>query len=307
MFNTPNSTLGQGPAVGPAGEYVNYIDRIHQGDVIDIHVTGHFEYDWRGGINPEGFLDGFDRIPTPIYAQCKTLPEVAAEVEKLLSETLRDPKTEIKFADRSKRPLAIIDGAVQNPQRMQIRRRAKLSEIIVNAGGFTDRASGSLIISRPPGASCIVGASSSETQRFDIVLADLLSGKADSDPVIVSGDLIVVIEASPVYLLGAVQGQGRIDYRPELTVSRAIDSAGGLAKNADPGSVKIFRREGGPKIIPVDLEKVRENGSDDVALRPFDIVEVPFKGKPPRKLPPVIGNEIDDRERRSKLPIRIIE
>jgi protein involved in polysaccharide export with SLBB domain len=233
----------------------DYIDRIHQGDVLDIHVSGYTEYDWRGSINPEGFLDGFERITTPIYAQCKTLRELEQAFDKLLGETLRDPKTKITFADRSKRPYATIDGAVQTPLRLQLRRPARLSEIVVNAGGFTDRASGKVMISRPAGLSCFEQPPSTRSQTFDIDLTDLLAGDASADPIIVSGDLIVVIEASPVYLLGAVQAQGKIDYRPELTVGRAVDSAGGLAKGANASSVKIFRRDGGSKMIDVDLER----------------------------------------------------
>jgi len=33
------------------------IDRVHQGDIIDVDVVGSFEFDWRGGLNPEGFIE----------------------------------------------------------------------------------------------------------------------------------------------------------------------------------------------------------------------------------------------------------
>ena len=301
------SLSGQNKATDGSNFKAGFLDRIHPGDVIDIRVPGYVGFDWRGGINPEGFLDGFDKIPAPIYAQCQTLAELERKVDEALSATLRAPKSEINFVDRSKRQFAIIDGAVRNPQRMQLRRTIRLSEVIVNAGGLTDRASGQLIISRPAGASCLDAPLRATPQRFDISLADLLGGNAESDPMIVSGDLIVVIEASPVFLLGAVQGQGRMDFRSDLTVSRAIDSAGGLAKNANVGSVKIFRREGGSSVIEVDLEKIRNKRNEDIVLRPFDIIDVPFKGKPPRRLPPVLENDMDGVERRAKLPIKIIE
>jgi polysaccharide export outer membrane protein len=307
FFGSPSSSLSQNTTSTNTPENFSFIDRVHQGDVIDIHVPGYLEFDWRGSINPEGFLDGFERLTSPVYAQCLTLEELEHTIDRILSETLRAPKTRIKFVDRSKRPMATIDGAIRNPQRMQIRRGVRLSEIIVNAGGFTDRASGGLMISRPTGASCIGNPVLDKTGRIDIAISDLLAGKSGSDPIIVSGDLIVVIEASPVFLLGAVQGQGRIDYRTDLTVTRAIDSAGGLAKNARPESVKIFRRDPGPSMIPVDLEKIQDRPSEDVLLRPFDIIDVPFRGKPPRTLPPVIEIDQDALQRRAKLPVKIIE
>jgi protein involved in polysaccharide export with SLBB domain len=284
----------------------NFIDRVHQGDVIDIHIPGYLEFDWRGRINPEGFLDGYDKIAKPVYAQCKSREDLAREIDSILAEILRNPKTEVRIVDRSKRPTAIIDGAVKTPSKLQMRRPARLSEIIVNAGGFTDRASGRIIVSRQPGSSCLGTQNDQKSSRMDIAISDLLAGDVKANPTIVSGDLIVVIEASPVYLLGAVQTQGRIDFRPDLTVSRAIDSAGGLEKNALRKEVKIFRRDGGASVIAVDLEKARSNQADDVFLRPFDIIDVPLKGKPPRRLPPM-DLDAEANEKRLRLPVKIIE
>ena len=60
-------------------------------------------------------------------------------------------------------------------------------------------------------------------------------------------------------------------------------------------------------MIEVDLEKIRNKRNEDIVLRPFDIIDVPFKGKPPRRLPPVLENDMDGVEGRAKLPIKIIE
>jgi protein involved in polysaccharide export with SLBB domain len=286
---------------------VDFIDRIHPGDLIDIHVAGYLEYDWRGSLTPEGFLDGYPHVAKQIFAQCLTEGELANVINGALSETLRDPKAEVRIVDHSKRPYATVDGAVRTPQRIQFRRPARLNEIIIIAGGFTDRASGQIIISRPSNASCIGQPRFGRHENFNIAVGDILSGKQNANPVIVSGDLIVVIEASPVYLLGAVQGQGKIDYRPDLTVNRAIAAAGGLSKNAIPQKVKIFRRDGGSAVIAADVAKIRAKQTDDIQLRPFDIIDIPFKGRPPKTLPPVFDTEKENDERRGKLPVKIIE
>jgi protein involved in polysaccharide export with SLBB domain len=143
---------------------------------------------------------------------------------------------------------------------------------------------------------------------FTIRIADLISGKASANPVIVSGDLVVIFEASPVFLVGAVGTPGRIDHRPQLTVSRAIDSAGGVTKNAVPDRIIIFRRQNGEtSSISVDLTAIRSNQAEDVVLKPFDIIDIPFKGRPPRKLPPVFDTESLNGDRRTKLPMKIID
>ena len=51
---------------------------IHPGDLIDIDVIGSVEYDWRGTLNPEGFLDGVDYTENPIFARCRSEEEIAS-------------------------------------------------------------------------------------------------------------------------------------------------------------------------------------------------------------------------------------
>ncbi len=292
----------------------NFIDRIHFGDLIDIHVAGNLEFDWRGGITPEGFLDGFDKISKQIFVLCRTEQEVATEINDELKTVLRNPNVQVRVVDRSGRSPATIDGAVISPTRFQLRRAARLSEIIVVAGGFSDRASGEIMISRPIGLSCVdvgIGGSNIANDtptRFDIRIPELLSGAEGSNPVIVNGDLIVVLDASPVYLVGAVATQGRIDFRPQLTLSRAVDSAGGSLKDAVLERISIFRRENGKStVLTANLNQIRSNPNNDIPLKPFDIIDVPFKGRPPRKLPPILEVEPGENERRAKLPLKIID
>lgn len=283
----------------------SYLSKVHQGDLIDIHVKGFVDYDWRGRLNPEGYLDGFNKITDSIYARCRSVDEVAVDINRSLSSILRDPQTEVRIVDTTKRPYATIDGAIKTPQRFQIRRQVRLNELIVQSGGLTDRSSGEILVSRPNGLSCFEQPEKPASNMTRVRIADLLAGDPASNPVIVSGDLVVVTEALPVYLLGAVETQGKMDYRSELTVSRAIDSAGGISKKAIPERINIYRRNSA--IVPVDLVKIRKNELDDVKLMPFDIIDVPFKGRPPKRLPPVIEDLESESERRSKLPVKIIE
>ncbi|MGH9819117.1 MAG: hypothetical protein ACRD43_03015, partial [Pyrinomonadaceae bacterium] len=51
-----------------AQENQSEIDLVHYGDVIDVDVVGSLDFDWRGTLNPEGFLDGMERIEDPVYA-----------------------------------------------------------------------------------------------------------------------------------------------------------------------------------------------------------------------------------------------
>jgi protein involved in polysaccharide export with SLBB domain len=285
-------------------------DLIHYGDLIDVDFVGSVDYDWRGSINPEGFLDGLELASERIYALCKSEDAIAAEIAKQYSKTLRNPKVVVKILDRSGRAVALLLGAVKNPQRFSIKRRARLGELLALSGGITDRASGEVTMFRPGNTNCSQTESSTESGKsfvMHLTLSKLLSGDSEANPVILSGDIITVVQASPIYVIGGVNNPRQLASKEELTVSHAISAAGGLAKEAVESDVTIYRRDGKEtKSFSIDLNKIRSKQQDDVVLKPFDIVDVGQKGRAKPKFPPVIDAETENRNL-YKLPIRPIE
>ena len=90
---------------------------IHLGDLIDVDVVGSTEYDWRGTLNPEGFLNGIDFVDEPIFALCQSEEAVAAAIAKGYGKFLRDPQVVVKILDRNGRPPTFLYGAIKKPQR----------------------------------------------------------------------------------------------------------------------------------------------------------------------------------------------
>ncbi len=188
-------------------------DLIHYGDLVDVDVIGSFEFDWRGTLDPEGFLEGAERIEKPIFALCRSETEVASAIAVEYAKMLREPKVVVKVIDRSNRAVAYIDGAVRNPKRFQIKRPVTLRELLILSGGITDKSSGEISIFRPENVSCSQRAPSGEflttkqdtsTNTIKIKISDLLKGTETADPPIYSGDVITVLEAFPVYVIGGV-------------------------------------------------------------------------------------------------------
>jgi polysaccharide export outer membrane protein len=306
-------------------------DLIHQGDLIDVDVVGSVEYDWRGTINPEGFLDVVDFAENPIYALCRSEQQIAATVAQAYGKILREPKVVVKILDRSNRPLAILYGAVKTPQRFQIRRPIFLNELLVVAGGLTEKSSGEIQIFRPKSLSCqsvieekpaattdgggknretFVAASqnSGGANYINVKISDLLMGKKDANLQILSGDIVTVVEAESIYVTGGVVNPKQIASRAQITLSRAVASAGGLTKNASAGKVTIFRREAGEtKVIETDLERIKNGETEDLILRPFDIVEVAQTGREKTKFPPILKAAESSESKISNLPLRIID
>jgi protein involved in polysaccharide export with SLBB domain len=305
------------------------LNLIHLGDLIDVDVLGSFEYDWRGTLTPEGYLNGLENLEEQVFALCRSEDQLASEIAKAYGKFLRDPKVVVKILDRSNRPNSTLFGAVKVPQRFQIKRPVYLNELIILAGGFTDKASGEIRIFRPASLSCVETAPQTDqtaekdektreryisarqdngSQFINIRITDLLSGKKEANLQILAGDVVTVLEAKPVYVIGGVVTPRQIATRSEMTVSRAIAGAGGLSKDADGTKITIFRRVGNDtKIIEADLEKIKAKQAEDIVLQAFDIVDVPQKGNEKRQYPPVVKVDDTGTTNSTKLPLRIID
>ncbi|MFN0279838.1 MAG: SLBB domain-containing protein [Pyrinomonadaceae bacterium] len=304
----PFSVISQAPVSSPTPEIKNEADLIHFGDLIDVDFAGTSEHDWRGSLKQDGMLEGLDQY-SPISALCRSETDVAADIANAYSKTLRDPKVTVRIIDRSNRAVAQLDGAVKIPMRFRFQRSAKLGELIVAAGGFTDDASGEIVIVRPNDLNCTEKSPSGNgIKTLNISVSELLSGKEAANPVILSGDLVTVQKAVPIYVIGAVNNPRPIYARSGMSVTRAIATAGGLAKGAVEQKVTIFRREGAATtIMHIDLKKIKTGEIDDVELKAFDIIEVTFKGRAQRKYPPVIAAGSYGSRNSTDLPLRIIE
>lgn len=306
-------------------------DLVHFGDLIDVDIVGSVEYDWRGRVDEDGFLSGMQFVDPPVYALCRSEQHIARSIALLYGKFLRDPQVTVKILDRSNRPLAVVLGAVSSPSRFQLKRPVRLNELIILSGGVGERAGGDIQIYRPKNSSCgsqleisgsktgdqtsaantrerFVSVNESEGSRYlNIRIADLIAGKPEANPVILTGDVVTVFEAQPVFITGAVNNPRKIFVRQEMTLSRAIDSAGGLLKSLKSAKAIIYRRNGGAtQLLEADLDKIKSGQAPDIALKPYDVIDVTQPGAPPRKFAPVALE--DDRPAAPvHLPLRVIE
>ena len=285
-------------------------DLVHFGDVIDVDVVGGFEFDWRGTLTPDGSIDGLEGIE-PIPALCRAETEIAGDIAKAYSKILRDPHVIVRIIDRSNRALARVEGAVKTPTRFRLRRETTLRELLVLAGGITEGANGDISIFRPRSLSCDSGQRTGDSNNglniTNIKISDLISGKPGADARVLSGDIVTVAKALPVYVIGAVNNPNPLFTRPDLTVTRAIAIAGGLARDADGRRVSVFRRDGGEtRSIEIDLEKIKKGLAEDEILKPFDILDVAAKGRGDRKYPPVAAPSGRERSL-AELPLRVVD
>lgn len=307
----------------------NENDLVHFGDLIDVDILGSTEYDWRGEITPEGFLDGIEFTKEEIFGRCQTVNQIASDIEKSYSSFLNNPKVVVTILDRTNRQVTTLYGAVKLPQRFKIKRKVFLNELIVLAGGFTEKASGEIQILRPSDASCaakikikndlannnnrndenIIKVSRGTGSKFiNIKISDLLNGKIEANPQILYGDIVTVLTSEPIYIIGGVVNPSKISIREKMTLTRAIASAGGLTKRANPENITIFRREEGKtKVIKINLNDINQGNFDDFDLKAYDIIDIPENGRDQKKYPPILRFDSLDVNKNSNLPLRTID
>ncbi len=305
LLTIPTAVLAQPPEIKP-------VDRVHFGDIVDVDVLGGFEFDWRGGLTPDGRLNGLDAYDASVMAICRTEREIALDIAAALSRILREPRVVVRIIDRSGRAFARLDGAVRTPARFSLMRSVKLRELLVAAGGLAEGASGDITVLRQPRLACDTEiprpAEDNGLRRLNIKFGEILSGKPGSDPEILSGDIITVERALPIYVVGNVNGPGPLYSRADLTLSQAVAAAGGLAASAPGQKATVFRRDGSDvRRIEADLGKIGRGEAEDIALQAFDIIDVAARGGSPRKYPPVITSAESREKARIEPRLHIID
>jgi polysaccharide export outer membrane protein len=90
-----------------------------------------------------------------------------------------------------------------------------------------------------------------------------------------------------VSIFGLVRNPNNYPLIEETSLFEVISSAGGTAENANIRNIKIYRKNGNPNFIDVDLTQYLESGnmsSDRLLVYPGDIVYVPQKNNAVREM-----------------------
>jgi polysaccharide biosynthesis/export protein VpsN len=85
-------------------------------------------------------------------------------------------------------------------------------------------------------------------------------------------DISVAVTERYVYVGGEVQRPGRIIWTPDLTVSKAIQAAGGFTLYAREAAVNLVREQ---NAYQFDASLAQRNPAEDARLLPGDSLQVP--------------------------------
>ena len=290
--------FAQEPASGPLPTSGPSVDMqgirgylLGPGDVLDVRVFGQSDLNSIVEVDAEGNISSLPFLEAPVRAQCRTDKEVQLDITKAYAKYIRNPQVSVRISERKSRQPATISGAVKNPMQVVMMRRVRLHELLTKAGGSTDRASGTVQIMHTepemcplPGEIFQKAAASSKDEDFGLTiykLSELKKGKEESDPFIRPGDIVIVTEAEPVYVTGAVMAPRELPLREQLTLARAIAMAGGAQRLANTSEVHIFRQKDGvvgQEDLKYNLDAIKKGKAPDVPLKPYDIIDVGQSG-----------------------------
>jgi polysaccharide export outer membrane protein len=255
--------------------------------VLDIRVFGQPELSTSNAqIDSDGNLSSLPFLETPIPAKCRTDKQVQKDIAAAYAKFINNPQVSVRIAERNSRQPATVFGAVRQSARIEMKRRVRLNELIAVSGGFTERASGTIQILHTEPLMCPEPGEEEDAKPIDgtkiplqiVKINELRTGKADANPVIRPGDYVLVTEAEPVYITGAVAAPNGVYLRDQLTLTRALAMVGGTRKEAKLNEVTIYRQIPGTtkqEIIKVDVAAIKKNQKPDVLLQAYDVVDVP--------------------------------
>ncbi len=253
--------------------------RIGPGDVLDIRIYNRPQLS-RDAVRVEG--NGMIRMPlidNDIQAACLTEGELAKEISTRYARYYKNLQVDVFIKEYHSKQVAII-GAVNEQSRFELQRRVRLLELLTYAKGPSTKAGQTINIVHSTATSPCKQTDETDTSAAftSYKLSDVLQGDPKSNPYLETGDIVTLPEADQVYVVGNVFMPLTISLKEPITLTRAIAMAGGLKQDTRKDKIRVLRQEPGTTIrkeITVDLSAIEKKRSEDLALAPNDIIDVP--------------------------------
>ena len=259
------------------------------GDVLDIRVFGQSDLSSTAQVDSDGNLSSLPFLEVPIKAKCRTEKDVQKDITTAYAKFINNPQVSVRIAERNSRQPATVFGAVRQATRVEMKRKVRLNELMAVAGGFTERASGTIqilhtepLMCPEPGEEALAAPIDGTKIPLQVVkISELRAGIPEANPFIRPGDYVLVTEAEPVYITGAVLSPGGLYLRDQVMLSRALAMVGGPRKEAKLSDVRVYRQVAGSanqEVIHVDVSAIKKNEKPDFLLQPYDVIEVSESG-----------------------------
>lgn len=207
----------------------------------------------------------------PIQVAGLNAEQAARKIESELRShgIMVDPHVTVSIAEYATQGATML-GEIRTPGVYPTFGGRRLLDMIALAGGLAPSA-GKLVT---------IAHRSNPTHPESIVLvSNAESLGAQSNPIILPGDTVMIGKAGIVYILGAVGRPGGylIDNNEHISLMEALTLAGGWDKAAALSKARLIRKvPEGHKELMLDLKRILKGEQADVGLQSGDIVFLPM-------------------------------
>jgi len=263
-----NATAKPASAAGAPVEAGNSAVRLGVGDLIEVSVFGAPELDTKIRINSDGAVN----LPliNDVHVEGLTLDEAETVIARRLENGgfVKNPHVQIYVQEYTSQGASVL-GEVARPGIYPVLGNQTLFTLISAAGGLTDRAGKSIIVTHRGQA------------PITVPISRNLDDSKESDIAVLPGDAVVVRRADVVYVVGDVgRPSGLLMEGGSISVLQAIALVGGANSTAKLNGTRIVRRgPAGLSTIPVPLKKLLEAKTNDLPMQADDILFVPTSSR----------------------------
>jgi polysaccharide export outer membrane protein len=213
-------------------------------------------------------------IPTigRIHIEDKTLTEAAHLIEAGFRDQkiLIRPSVNLTIIQYASQNITVL-GEVHEPGRIGLLAPHDLADILALAGGETQYAGSTIEVQRRRG---------SLVERRTLQYLRNRTNQPLAETLIFPGDVITIVRAGIVYVLGAVNRPGGYLMQQDgmLDVTQALALANGTQMMAAVGSMRILRKIGDEKIqeIPISFGAITRGHAASPKLQADDVIYVPI-------------------------------
>lgn len=176
-------------------------------------------------------------------------------------------------------PPVVLYGAVRSPGLFELRRKVRLVELIALAGGVTRQAGKTVsVIHTKADLNCPKPAAGEQEAKpiQEYKLANVLRGDNKANPYICAGDVVIVVEAEPVFVVGNVKRPQPVAFHEGVSIMEVIELAGGVSEDGERVRIRVARASGCElqPAFEVDLRAMRNRRVKDMPLQGYNLVEV---------------------------------
>ena len=195
--------------------------RIGYQDTLQIMVYRHPELSVPVSVNPNGTIF-LPRLEKPLQAVCKTERELANDIAaEYKKDYLKNPFVDVRAVEQKSQAFGVI-GSVEKPGYFFINKKVHLLEMLAFAGGPNKEAGTRLVVARTGSATLCKedttanASDEKDLELYEFKLRDVQEAKIDF--LMKPGDIVSVLEADYVYVVGNVNKPGRIALKNPISL-----------------------------------------------------------------------------------------